>query len=81
MDITPPNITKAVGLAKLAEYLKIQPDEIMACGDGDNDLAMIKYAGLGVAMENAIDEVKSVAQFITKDCDDDGISYVIDKFI
>ena len=81
MDITPPNITKAVGLAKLAEYLNIQPDEIMACGDGDNDLAMIKYAGLGVAMENAIDEVKSVAQFITKDCDDDGIAYVINKFI
>lgn len=53
----------------------------MACGDGDNDLAMIEYAGLGVAMGNAIDDVKNIAQFITKDCDENGIAYVIDKFI
>ena len=81
MDITPPGIDKAVGLSKLAQYLQIDKSEIMACGDGDNDLAMIEYAGLGVAMENAIDDVKNIAQFITKDCDEDGIAYVINKFI
>ena len=81
MDITPPGIDKAVGLSKLAQYLQIDKSEIMACGDGDNDLAMIEYVGLGVAMENAIDDVKNIAQFITKDCDEDGIAYVIDKFI
>lgn len=58
MDITPPSINKAVGLNKLAQYLKIDKNEIMACGDGDNDLAMIEYAGIGVAMENAIDDDK-----------------------
>lgn len=81
MDITPPGINKAVGLSKLAQYLQIDKSEIMACGDGDNDLAMIEYVGLGVAMENAIDDVKNIAQFITKDCDENGIAYVIDKFI
>lgn len=81
MDITLPNINKAVGLSKLAQYLQIDKSEIMACGDGDNDLDMIEYAGLGVAMGNAIDDVKNIAQFITKDCDEDGIAYVIDKFI
>ena len=81
MDITPPGIDKAVGLSKLAQYLQIDKSEIMACGDGDNDLAMIEYVGLGVAMENAIDDVKNIAQFITKDCDEDGIAYVINKFI
>ena len=81
MDITPPGITKAVGVAKLAEYLGIKREEIMTLGDGDNDLSMIEYAGVGVAMDNAIDEVKNIAQFITKDCDDDGIAYAFDKFI
>lgn len=81
MDITPPGITKSVGLSKLAEYLNIKREEIMACGDGDNDLTMIKYAGIGVAMENAIDDVKNVAQFITKDCDEDGIAYAIEKYL
>ena len=81
MDITPPGIDKAVGLSKLAQYLQIDKSEIMACGDGDNDLAMIEYAGLGVAMGNAIDDVKNIAQFITKDCNENGIAYVIDKFI
>lgn len=80
MDITPYGITKAVGLEKLAEYLGIKQEEIMACGDGDNDLTMIEYAGLGVAMENGIDEVKEIAQFITKDCDEAGIAHAIEKF-
>ena len=81
MDITPAGITKSVGLRKLAEYLNISQEEIMAAGDGDNDLTMIKYAGLGIAMDNAIDEVKNIAQFITKDCDDDGIAYALEKFV
>lgn len=81
MDITPPGITKSVGLAKLAEHLGIARDEIMAIGDGDNDLTMIEYAGTGVAMENAIDEAKQIAQFTTKDCDDDGVAYAFEKLV
>lgn len=81
MDVTPPGIHKAIGLAKLAEYLKINQNEIMAIGDGDNDLTMVKYAGTGVAMGNAIDELKENAQFITKNCDDSGVAYAIEKFV
>ena len=53
----------------------------MAIGDGDNDLSMIKYAGCSVAMENAIADLKAEASFITKDCDEDGVAYAIEKFV
>ena len=56
-------------------------EEMIACGDGFNDVSMIKYAGLGVAMENAKEQVKEVADFITKSNEDDGVAYVIEKFI
>ena len=81
MDVTPPGITKAVGLKKLADYLGVKQEEVMAIGDGDNDLSMIKYAGCGVAMENAIADLKAEASFITKDCDEDGVAYAIEKFV
>lgn len=81
MDITPPGITKAVGLSKLAEYLGIKQEEVMAIGDGDNDLTMVEYAGMGVAMDNGIDDLKKIAQFITKDCDDGGVAYALKKFV
>ena len=53
----------------------------MACGDGYNDIPMMRYAGLSVAMENAQPQVKEVADYITKSNDEDGIVEVIDKFI
>lgn len=81
MDVTPPGITKAVGLKKLADYLGVKQEEVMAIGDGDNDLSMIKYAGCGVAMDNAIADLKAEASFITKDCDEDGVAYAIEKFV
>ena len=81
MDVTPPGINKAVGLSRLADYLGIKQMEVMAVGDGDNDLDMIRYAGIGVAMENAIDDLKKAASFITKDCDNDGIAYAIEKLV
>ena len=81
MDVTPPGINKAVGLSRLADYLGIKQTEVMAVGDGDNDLDMIRYAGIGVAMENAIDDLKKAASFVTKDCDNDGIAYAIEKLV
>lgn len=81
MDVTPPGINKAVGLSKLADYLGINREEVMAVGDGDNDLTMVKYAGCGVAMQNGISDLKKIASFVTKDCDDDGVAYAIEKFI
>ena len=54
---------------------------MIACGDGFNDVSMISYAGLGVAMENAQPKVKEIANFITLSNDNDGIAHVIEKFI
>jgi Cof subfamily protein (haloacid dehalogenase superfamily) len=72
---------KATGLEKLAQHLGISKEEIMAAGDADNDKEMIEYAGLGVAMRNAKDEIKELADFTTKSNEDDGVAYIIDKFI
>lgn len=72
---------KATGIEKLAQYLGISKEEIIAIGDASNDKEMIEYAGLGVAMGNAEDEIKMLANFITKSNEEDGVAYVIDKFI
>lgn len=72
---------KGAGLKALAGYLKVRREEVIACGDAGNDLDMVKYAGLGVAMKNAMDEVKEAADYITSDNNNDGIAKVIDKFI
>ena len=75
------NCNKATGLEKLAQHLGINREEIMAIGDADNDKEMLEYAGLGVAMGNAKDEIKQLADFVTKSNEEDGVAYVIDKFI
>lgn len=72
---------KAIGVERLAKHLKIKKEEIIAIGDAVNDKEMIEYAGLGVAMGNASEEIKMAADFITKSNEEDGVAYVIDKFI
>lgn len=54
---------------------------MIACGDGYNDLSMIRFAGLGVAMANAQQEVKENADYITSSNDDEGVTKVIERFI
>ncbi|EHI98839.1 Cof-like hydrolase [Clostridium sp. DL-VIII] len=81
LEFTNKEVDKGLGLKKLGEYLGIKKEEIIACGDAGNDLSMVKYAGLGVAMENATKEVKEAANFITTSNDEDGIANVIEKFI
>ena len=77
----PKGIDKAASIEKLIGLLGIARESTIACGDGLNDLSMIKYAGVGVAMENAAKEVKEAADYITASNNDDGIVQVIDKFI
>lgn len=81
LEVMPQGINKATSLGRLLKHLNMTPTEMVACGDGFNDIEMIKYAGLGVAMENAVDEVKKVADYITKSNDDDGIVDILEKFI
>ncbi|WP_054741487.1 sugar-phosphatase [Cellulosilyticum ruminicola] len=72
---------KAVGVKALSEHLGIKREEVICIGDAGNDLDMIEYAGLGVAMGNAFDEVKKVADYITDSNEEDGVAKVIEKFI
>lgn len=81
VEIMPQNIDKAHSLQKLLGSLGLDEDQMICCGDGYNDVSMIEYAGLGVAMENAQSVVKDSADFITRSNDEDGILYVIEKFM
>ena len=63
------------------KYLDMDVKDLIACGDGFNDLTMIEYAGVGVAMGNAQQIVKDHADYITLTNDEDGLVPVIEKFI
>lgn len=78
LEIIPPGIDKGVGLQKLAEYLGLDASEVMALGDGGNDAAMLAYAGLGVAMQNASDEAKAAADWVLDETnDEDGVAKAV----
>lgn len=71
---------KTSGIKALLNYYHIDQRETMAFGDGQNDIEMLRFAHIGIAMGNATDEVKSAADFVTKDIDDDGISFALKHF-
>ncbi|MDD3238130.1 MAG: HAD family hydrolase [Candidatus Gastranaerophilales bacterium] len=79
-EVSNPLATKGNGVRFLAKMWGINQDEIMVAGDQDNDIEMLKAAGIKVAMENATDELKKVANFITKSVDEDGVCFAIEKF-
>lgn len=81
LEIMPQNIDKAHSLQKLLLSLGLSAEEMICCGDGYNDISMIEYAGLGVAMANAQSVVKDSADFITHSNDEDGILHVINQFL
>lgn len=72
---------KGIALLKLGEILGIPAENIMACGDGSNDIAMIRDAGFGVAMANAIDEVKAAADYVTLSNDEDGVAKAMERYV
>lgn len=80
LEFMPKGITKAYGISLLAKDLGIKQEEIMAIGDEENDLPMIEYAGIGVAMKNAVPEVKAAAQTITDTNDHDGVAKVVEAY-
>lgn len=73
--------TKGNAVRFLAKKWNINQDEIMACGDQDNDIDMLSAAGIKIAMGNATESLKNIATFITKSVDEDGVCYAVDKFI
>ena len=81
IEVMPKNVDKAASLDKMLETIGLTRENAICCGDGYNDMTMIQYAGVGVAMENAQPEVKAAADYITKSNDEDGIVTVIEEFI
>lgn len=79
-DINVAGVNKAAGLSVFADYYGIEVSEIMACGDGGNDISMLKSAGVGVAMGNASADVKASADYVTDTVDDDGLYKALKHF-
>ncbi len=80
MEVVPTQVSKAQGLAVLGTTYSIRPQEMIAVGDNFNDLDMIEYAGFGVAMGNAPEAVKELADFVAPSNDEEGVAYVIEQF-
>jgi len=81
LEINARNVNKGEGLRQLGILLNHELEEIMAIGDADNDYLMIRNVGLGVAMENAKDSIKQVADFVTLSNEENGVAYAIENFL
>ena len=81
LEFVSPDADKGAAMAEIGRIYGIEKREMIAVGDSYNDISMLKYAGLGVAMENAPDEIKAICNHVTLTNDNDGVAAVIDKFI
>lgn len=81
VELNAPTADKGNALLALADILQIPHDQTMACGDHLNDAAMLKKAGISVAMGNAVPEIKDLCDFVTKTNEEDGVAYVIEKIL
>jgi len=81
LDVSPLGDTKGNAVKILAKHYGIKKEEIVSFGDQLNDITMIKYAGLGIAMGNAEDEVKQIADYVTLTNDESGVAFAIKKII
>ena len=81
LEINHADATKGRGLLSLAAYLGLSAEQLMAFGDGENDISMLQAAGLGAAMENAPKEVKAAADWVTLSNDEEGVAYGIEKYV
>ena len=79
LEIVPMGIDKAKGLSILLNKIGLKREELMAFGDGYNDIPMLQFAGMGVAMDNAADEIKKAADKVAPNNDDDGIAVFLEK--
>ena len=80
MEIVAAGIDKSRALKRILQVEDASPAQLMAFGDGDNDLGMIRYAGMGIAMANATPRLREAARFVTLDNDSDGIAHALDIF-
>jgi HAD superfamily hydrolase (TIGR01484 family) len=81
LECSAKGIDKGVGLKKLCEHLGLPLEQTIAVGDADNDTMALKTAGLAVAMGNATEPIKALADVIVADCDHNGCAEAIDKYL
>ena len=81
LEVNAASCSKGDALKFLCTKLSVSPSQVMAIGDGDNDISMLQYAGIAVAMGNAASEVKTAANFVTGTNDRDGVAFAIEKFV
>lgn len=81
LEIVNAKVNKGEALRFVAERFGVKREEVMAIGDSNNDIAMLEYAGVGVAMENASERVKEVADVMTKSNKEDGVAAAIKEYI
>lgn len=81
LEVLPAGASKGAGLKRLLDDLNMNPQDVLAIGDGENDIEMIQLAGIGVAVANAMPKLKAVADYIVASNDEDGLVEAIERFI
>ena len=81
IEVNHRSANKGAGLKQLCQILKLEPGTVMAIGDSDNDLRMLEFAGLSIAMGNASDDIKAVANHVTLPFYEDGVAHAIEKYV
>ncbi len=81
INVLAPDVSKGNALEALASHLGIALSEVVAIGDGGNDVSLLSRVGLAIAMGNAPDELKTVADYVTLDIDHHGVAAAINKFL
>lgn len=81
MEVNVAGVSKGTALIKMGEILGIKREDIMACGDGMNDYIMLQEVGLGVAMGNADERLKAVADYVTDTNDNEGVAKAFEQFV
>jgi Cof subfamily protein (haloacid dehalogenase superfamily) len=81
LEFASPDVTKAAGLGFVAEHVGFSQAETVAFGDGENDIELVEWAGYGVAVANAHELVKEVADFVCPSVDEEGVAQVLEAFL
>jgi Cof subfamily protein (haloacid dehalogenase superfamily) len=81
LEFASPDVTKAAGLEFLAEHLGFTRERTVAFGDGENDIELVDWAAYGVAVDNADDRVKKIADFVCPSVDEEGVAQVLEAYL
>ena len=81
LEVIPRAINKGQGILDICRALQMQPEEVVAFGDAENDIPMLRAAGVGVAMGNADPAVKAAADMVTLSNNEDGIAFALDQLL